>query len=307
MQLKMPVQPAWLRANVQGASVGVDREQKAVLGYVVAQCGPFLEPDPRGEFDEKSLKQIVKLMKANKGGTKVRLGHPNESDDHLSKYLGRAKNPRLDSVRVTQNGVEVELMAVRADLYLAESAFDGNPNGNLGDYILQRVDEDPDSLSSSLVLQVEEEVRLEKNGTRKIGDDGKALPPLWRPLSIHASDLVDAGAAVNGILSARGDLPDTIVRRGTELLDAQFAGQDREVVQARLTAFVDRYILHRFGEAAEERPVLEVGNTDGFATVRITGPDTLSQPEQEPIAEPVAVGTADDALLLDLWLAQEGD
>jgi hypothetical protein len=52
-------------------------------------------------------------------------------------------------------------------------------------------------------------------------------------------------------------LPDAIVRQGCELLDAQFAGQERNVIKARLSAFVDRYLNHRFGDeelAAEPEP-----------------------------------------------------
>lgn len=287
----MPAQSEWLRANTQGA-IGVDRANKAILGYVVAQAGPFLEPDPRGEFDEKALKQIVKLMKLNKNGTKMRLGHPGASEDSLSKYMGRAKNPRLDSVTVTKNGEQVTLMAVRADAYLSETAFEGNPNGNLGDYIMARAEEDPDSLSSSLVLQVEEEFRLEKNGTRKLGDDGKPLPPLWRPLAIHASDFVDSGAAVDGLLSAGASLPDAIVRQGCQLLDAQFAGQSREVVEARLSAFMARYLSYRFGSDGDE--------AEGFTTE--VEPESISVAQAEAPDE--IEGTCDEGLLLDLWLME---
>lgn len=289
----MPAKPEWLRANAQGA-VGVDRANKAILGYVVAQEGAFLEPDPRGEFDEKALKQIVKLMKLNKNGTKIRLGHPSLSDDGISKYMGRAKNPRLDRVTVNRDGQQVELMAVRADAYLSETAFEGNPNGNLGEYMLARAEEDPDSLSSSLVLQVDEEYRLEKNGTRKLGDDGKPLPPLWRPLSIHASDFVDQGAAVNGLLSADAlaGLPDAIVRQGCQLLDAQFAGQTRNVVQARLNAFVVRYLGYRFGSDGDE--------AEGFATE--VEPESISVAQADAPDE--IEGTTDEALLLDLWLME---
>jgi hypothetical protein len=266
----LPTKPHWLRASTKGGPVGVDRTNNAVLGFVVAQQGPFLEPDPRGEFDEKSLRQIVVLMKKNANGTKSRLGHPTLSDDGISKFMGRALNPRMDSVVVDG----VELLAVRADLYLAESAFEANPNGNLGEYVLQRAEEDPNSFASSLVLQIEEEWRLDNHKQRRKYEDGpnmgKDMPPLWRPLSIHATDLVDSGAAVTSFLSADilAGLPDAIVRQGCELLDAQFSGLPRNVVEARLGAFVQRYLNHRYGEPEAEQTTPEQPAEDTGADER---------------------------------------
>lgn len=242
----LPEQPHWLKVGAQG-SIGVDRENRAVLGYVVAQQGPFREPTPRGEFDEKSLRQIVSIMRLNKNGTKVRLGHGTMSDDGVSRFMGRAKNPRLDSVTVSRDGKEAQLLAVRADLYLAEAAFETNPNGNLGEWLLTLADEDPGAIGSSLVLQAQEEWRLDTHKQRKRDDDGNELPPLWRVTKIHSSDIVSDGAAVDELLSAEG-MDSNLLLQGVSLLDAQFAGQTREVVRARLSAFMERYLTHRFGE-----------------------------------------------------------
>ena len=67
---------------------------------------------------------------------------------------------------------------------------------------------------------------------------------------LHANDVVEEGDATNSFLSADilASLPDAIVRQGCELLNAQFPNQPREVVQARLSAFVERYLSHRYGE-----------------------------------------------------------
>ena len=263
----LPDKPHWLRAATQGA-VGVDRVNKAILGYVVAQEGPFREQEPRGEFDDKALKQIVKLMKANAGGTKSRMGHPTASDDGLGKFLGRAHNPRMDAVQVMRDGKPVELLAVRADLHLSATAFEGNPNGNIGEYVLSLAEKDPAAFGSSLVLRVEEEVRLEKNGTRKLDEAGNPMPPLWRPLEIHASDVVDEGAAVDSMLGTAG-MPDSLLRQGVQLLDAQFAGQSREAVKTRLVAFLERYLTMRF----DDEP--EVTATEPPAEVTVTADEDL--------------------------------
>src|SRR5262245_9637458 len=106
--------PDWLRANVTGPRVGVDRAHGIILGYVVAQEGRCLESGPRVEFDTKSLGEILRLMKAKPTGLKVRFTHPSLSGDGLGTFLGRAKNPRLDTVSVERDGETVELQAVRA-------------------------------------------------------------------------------------------------------------------------------------------------------------------------------------------------
>lgn len=244
----MKKEPDWLKAAVTSDGVTVDRENAIIYGYVVAQEGPF-KSEGRGEFDRKSLQAIVKLMKGKPNGLKVRFGHPTESDDGLSKFLGRARKPRMDRVRITRDGGEVvALEAVRADLHLDPTSFK-TPSGDIGGYIIDRAETDPDSFSTSLVLKAEREYRIEKNGTPKKDADGNELPPLWRPVALHASDVVDTGDAVDGFLSAEGlaALPDGVVRQATALLDRQFAGQDRQVIEARCTAWLQRYLAWKFG------------------------------------------------------------
>ncbi len=238
----------WLRAPVTRPLTEVDKDARIIAGYVVAEEGHIIGHD--AEFDGKALKSIVKLMKANKDGTKVRFGHPSMSDDGLGKFLGRAKNPRLDSVTIQREGKDVEVPAVRADLHLSDTAFEDNPNGNLGQYVLDLAEEDATAFASSLVLEVEEEVRIEKDGTRKKDENDVPLPILWRPLAIHASDVVDSGAAVTSFLSTAG-LPDKVLREGVELLDAQFDGKSREFVAEHLAKFAERYLSGRFGEGGE--------------------------------------------------------
>lgn len=307
MQLKMPEKSQWLRVEARGA-IGVDVENRIINGYVVAQLGAFMEVDPRGEFDKKALSSIIKLMKQNPIGTKSRFAHPSLSDDGIGKFLGRAKNPRLDKVAVMQDGQMIELDAVRADLHLDPTAFEGNPNGNLGQYVLDLAQSDPAAFASSIVLDYEEEVRLNKDGTRKKDDDGNDLPPLWRPLRIHASDVVDSGAAVTGFLSADilDGLPDAIVRKGCELLDAQFAGQSREVVESRLTAFMQRYLRVRFDNEGKLMPddvtSSESAESPGSTTEPV-GETTDSGADQD--SAETAEEHSDEALALEAWVAGE--
>lgn len=248
MSRSIPVEPEWLKAGVAGRPAEVDRKNNVLRGYVVAQEGPF-KTAGRGEFDLKSLEKIVELMRAGPpAGLKSRFTHPSLSSDALGSYLGRARNPSLDKAR-TADGQLVN--AVRADLHLDPSSF-SSPKGNLGQYVLDLAESDPDALSSSLVLRTEKEVRLDKDGTPVRDAKGEPLPPLWRPTRLHASDIVDTGDAVDGLLSADqldiDGLPDAVVRRASEALDTLFAGQSREVVQTRVSAWLDRYLALRYGE-----------------------------------------------------------
>lgn len=239
----MPAQPEWLRPDLsRGEHLGVDHERRVILGYVVAERGPFKSAG-RGEFNDDSLARIVTLMNAKPQGTKSRFAHPGMSDDGLGKFLGRAVNARVDGAKV------------RADLHLADAAFTA-PSGNLGQYILDLAVEDPAAFGSSLVLRAERVYVLDDKGQRKKDARGEDLPPLWLPTEIHASDVVDEGDAVHGgFLSAANldldALPDALQRRGWECLDRLFAGQPRDVTEARVLAYLGRYLDSRYGPARQ--------------------------------------------------------
>lgn len=234
----MPVTPEWLKAMPSPAkAIGVDREKKIIRGYVVAERGPF-KSEGRGEFDDASLASIVQLGNANPQGLKSRFAHPTMSDDGLGKFLGRSRDLRLDGPRV------------RADLHLSDAAF-ASPAGDLGTYLMDLAESDPGALSSSLVLTSKKEERLDAKGKTIMDEAGKPLPPLWRPIRLHASDIVDDGDAVHGGLLSADALPDAMVRKGAEMLNNLFAGQTREVVLSRCTAWLNRYLDERYGESEE--------------------------------------------------------
>lgn len=262
----MPAEPSWLKASFPAAGLGaeVDFENRIVRGAVLAAEGCFREPDPRGEFNEKGLRMICEQANARPGGLKMRWGHPDLSADGLGKFVGRAKDCRMGTVTVERDGgKKAKLKCSRGDIHLSDTAFEDNPNGNLGNYILKLAKEDPTAFALSLVIEPEEEYRLEKDGSRKKDAEGNPLPPLWYPRKLHAVDFVDAGAATDGLLSAEswaqalsvGLTPelrkalnfDNAVRLGSQVIDAVFDGQPREVVEARLTAFLSRYLTRRYG------------------------------------------------------------
>ena len=265
----MSVKRERLRAATEGRPVGVDRQLNAIMGYVVAQEGPF-KSEGRGEFDAKSLRQIVKLMKTTPRGTPRKLGvkshfaHPTLSDDGIGKFLGRVRRPYIDKIttdETAEDGTFKELEVVRGDLYFDKTALEEPVGGGkpLGAYVMDLAESDPDALSSSLVLSVEQEYRLDGKGHHAVDENGRELPPLWRPTAIYGSDLVDEGDAVDGLLSAQlniDGLPDAALRRGCELLDKHFPEKSREFIRERCAAWLERYLTRRFG--AEHSP-LEAG------------------------------------------------
>lgn len=238
----------WLRAEAKG-SLGVDRKERVIRGFVVAQEGAF--KTGRGEFSRKSLSTIVELMGQSPTGLKSRFTHPSLSGDGLGKFLGRARNPRKDTfLRQGPDGEQQKLGMVRADLFLSNSAS-RSPDGDLAGYIMDLAEEDPDALSSSLVLKKKDEVRLDEKTKQPATDaDGKPLPAIWHPTKLHASDIVDTGDAVDGLLSyglSIDDLPDAVVRQATHLLNQQFPNISREELRTRCLRWLDKYMELRYG------------------------------------------------------------
>ena len=276
--------PNWLRTRGAMGDIGVDREAAVIRGYVLAQEGPF-KTEGRGEFDVAGLKKIVTLARKQSAGLKSRLAHPTLSADGIGKFLGRVKDVHLDSVRVKRNGELALLHAVRGDLHLDSTALNAPVGGGkpLGQYVMDLAESDSDALSSSLVLHASEEYRLDPKTKRPLLDkEGKELPPLWVPTELHASDIVDTGDAVDGLLSAHlsiGGLPDELVRRASDLLNRAFLGESRAVLKARLTTWLDSYLAFRFGDDPEEDDVQDdrdeslltnLNMTRGVAELRAT-------------------------------------
>lgn len=254
----MKAKPEWLRAQSSGRPVSVDRKNRVLRGYVVAQLGPF-KSEGRGEFDKTALQTIAKLGNEARGGLKSRFTHPTMSEDGLGKFLGRSQEFTLSK---TTNAAGELVDAVRADLHFDPTAS-ATPHGDLAKYVMDLAESDAEAISSSLVLESDYEQRLEKDGTAKKDSAGNELPPLWRPTRLHASDIVETGDAVDGLLSAPelaqalsvGLTPelakvlrfDNVARLGSQMLDGLFAGQDRGTVEARCRAWLERYLSHRFG------------------------------------------------------------
>ena len=224
--------------------IGVDRENNAIMGYVVIEEGDT--KDYRGSFDMESLQSIVQLGNEAKSGVKMRFQHPGASDDGLGRFVGRAKNFRLD----TRDGHGI----VRADAYLNDTAMTQNVNGGTpyGEYLLDLAESDPGALQTSVVIPGSDIIERKPK-------DGKPQKPIIRPKKLIGSDFVDEGNAVHGdLFSIEGldefmegserRIPTNLATAFSRYADKLFVDSDRDVVESRLNAFRDRYLTQRFGD-----------------------------------------------------------
>lgn len=271
-----------LRISTTGVEGKVDRNAKVISGFVVAQLGPF-RTQGRGEFDDRSLKQIVRLMKLDPDGLPSYYGHPNPvAPEQLGRLLGRAKNPRIETIGVLRNGENKAVQAVLADLHLSTTAFENNPNGNIGEYIMELAETDPRSFAASLVLEAAKEHRLNR-GRPMLDETGMPLPPIFRPLQLASIDVVQRGEAVDSFLPTRLSANQDFF----SVLDSVFSGDEMLSVKSDIEAMVARYLSYRFSS----EPVVGT-STPPPAAPAITA--VSSDPER-----------SDDALLLDLWIETE--
>lgn len=209
-----------------------DSKGRVLRGGVMAIEGDFV--DGRGAFNLESLKQIAKMAGNAPKGLKSRFGHPSFLADGLGRFLGRWKEPRT-ATALNREGVRVS--AVRGNLHLDESSFN-TPAGDLGGYVMRLVSSDSDAISSSLVISPIEESR----------DRGK--PPIWFPEQLWASDIVEEGAAVAGLLHSA----EAIRGKLHELLDKAFEDESREVLEVYWADYLDR----KFGEQPPAKPTPEL-------------------------------------------------
>jgi len=168
----------------------VDRENKIIHGFAVMTKG-FVKDSRGWEIDDATLQQVVDAGNVAKGGIKSRFGHPNMSGEAFGTMVGRAKNFRMDG------------NVARADLHISDAAFT-SPNGDLGTYVLDMADKEPDMFGASIVLdEAGFEYRKNQDGSRKQDDKGQDLPPLLRVKSISAADVVDSPAANDGMFGRK--------------------------------------------------------------------------------------------------------
>ncbi len=241
----------------------VDRAAHVIRGFSVAQIGEASGHDQR--LDAKTLEQIVALgTAAGERGMKARFTHPTDCNDGMGKFLGRAKNFRLDGDRV------------RADLHIADSAFK-TPSGDLASYVMDLAEEDPQAFGASIVFDGTAEYELDESNVPKIDPvTKKKLMPVTRVTKLKAVDVVDTPAA-NGEGFFADDQRQTPAHVASAL-DRLPATSPAELV-SRAATFLSSYSELRFGQ-----PIDRVALTQAFSAALGAG---LPTPPPEPKDDPM--------------------
>lgn len=215
-------------ASLAGDFTGVDREAEIIRGVAVMRMGDINSEDVRKVFvDEKSLAQFTQMAGSAKG-IKGRFTHPDMSNDGLGSFVGRWKNPRIDGD------------FARADLHVSPRSHDSPKLGDVGKYVLDLAESDPDMFGVSMATLLDDAAM--KRERRADGFEPIRLRQLF------AIDIVDQPALTNGgLFSVGNELPEQVSR----LLDARFAGVPESELRDRVAAYVNRYISNRYGIVPE--------------------------------------------------------
>lgn len=277
--------------------IGVDEDAGVIFGYVVCEEGKCKTPG-RGEFDLEGLTTLVTLGNGNSSGIRQRFQHPTMSDDGLGSYVSRAKNFRLDE----RDGRKI----IRADAHFTETALTMNPTGGepLGKYLLRLAKTDPGGFQSSIVMDFD---KLERED-----DNGKRLPPIFRPTKLWASDFVDEGDAVHGDIFGSSQalelfmdgsdrrVTSKVAAAGGQYLKQVFPDKPREFIEERFNQFRDRCLDGRFGSSGiNPTPDSEESSVDKDVT------DALAKQDEKITELGATFGTKLDSLSAMLTANEE--
>ncbi len=198
--------------GIADGTKGIDKEKGIIRGFAVISKGEAKGHNVR--IDDVALDQIVELGNCLEIGLKSRFGHPNMSSTALGTFLGRVKNFRRE---------EESHDVVRGDLYIDQTAYK-TPNGNLGKYVLELAESDPEAFGSSIVFDATTEIEMDEKGNPKKDESGKELLPLVRFEGLSGCDIVDNPAANKGMFGE------------------QFFS-DSVLPSAEMTKFLDKFLL----------------------------------------------------------------
>ena len=177
----------------------VDREAHIIYGVSAAQAVEALGHDML--LDGRSIAQIVEHGNAARNGVTRRFTHPGLSSTGLGKSLGRMRDVRQEGDKAV------------ADLHIADSAFK-TPDGDLGTYVMDLAENDPDVFGMSVVIKANRVWQL-SNGSEldAVNERGEGVErpanavtdkPLARVRQLMAVDAVDEPAANrDGLFAAR--------------------------------------------------------------------------------------------------------
>jgi hypothetical protein len=281
MQIETPPQADMFRTALATGAERVDRKNKIIFGANLMQTGD-LNDDRDWTVDEGTLSNALEIMSRGNNGSKARFTHPNMSADGMGSYLGRWKNPRIDGD------------TLRADLHLAESAF-RSPNGDLGSYVMDMAEEDPEAFGISLATRINEpEMKKLKLEKQSADPDWKGRTPL-RFRAVHAADVVDEPAATRGGFFSLTEVDNrSLPAQATVLLESYFSDAEPEVVTARINGFLATYFKGK-GKAmpetttAPEQPKTQTAPAVDLSAERAAAADLARKEERERVTKITAL------------------
>lgn len=264
--------------------VSVDRDQHIIYGVSAAQAVEALGHDML--LDGKTIAQVVEHGNAARNGVKSRFTHPGLSSTGLGKYLGRMRNFRQEGDKAL------------ADLHLADSAFK-TPEGDLGTYVMDMAEHDPDMFGMSMVIQgrrvwtladgSEMDVEDFKEGRRP--ESATTEKPVVRIKQLHAVDAVDEPAANRDGLFAARHLwaTNSLSQEAFDDIDEYLSGAGvtpQRAFEFALAYFTARGVdVKEFKQMAEETPTEEIKAPEQEAAPETPAADA---DQAEPTAEPGA-------------------
>lgn len=248
--------------------VRVDRAARVVFGCALMQAGDLNPGDSRNwTVTSETLLQAFQFGSRGNNGLKARFTHPNMSSDGMGSYLGRWKNLRIDGD------------TLRADLHIADAAF-SSPQGDLGTYVMEMADSEPDMFGVSLATELDLESLMDFETQRDATGDGAARWPM-KFTAVRAGDVVDEPAATRGgmfdlMTVDQRNLP----AQATALLQTYFGDAEPAVVRSRIDGFLDRYFSNKGATMPDETssPVEETIETTETPTEQpATPPATTTE------------------------------
>lgn len=273
--------------RLKSEPVRVDRRANVIFGAALMQAGDLNNGDARPwTVDAKTLAQAEQFASRSNNGIKARFTHPNMSSDGMGSYLGRWKNVRVDGD------------TLRGDLHIADAAFNA-PQGDLGSYVLELAESDPESFGVSLAtrldqddLQSFEETEQRRQRETAPAEYSRNKWPM-RFADVRAGDIVDEPAATRGGLF---DLttPDlrNLPAQATALLSTYFGDASEDVVRGRINSFLDKYFASRKEVDMAKTP--EFANEDLQQSETVTSSTTeTTETAEQPVANLSAAEVAE--------------
>jgi hypothetical protein len=289
----------------------VDREQHIIYGVSAAQAVEAL--GHRMLLDGKSIGQLVEHGNAARNGIKSRFTHPGLSSSGLGKYLGRLRNFRQEGDKAL------------ADLHIADSAFK-TPEGDLGTYVMDMADGDPDMFGMSVVIKGQRVWVLDNGAEIDVDEFDGERPnnatteyPVVRVKQLLAVDAVDEPAANRDGLFAARHLwaTNALSQEAFDDIDEYLGGagiSPQRAFEFALAYFAARGVnLQEFrqeqkmAEQEQEKPV-EQPAQEQAAPAAETQPEQPAQDEAgEPSAEAVLAELKAEIAAMRAELAAKGE